>query len=486
MNLRDLISISIGNLWRMKLRAFLTISGIVIAITTFVSMVSFGAGNQKLISDQFEQLGLFSTILVYPPDENEKDDSTEAAGLDDMAIAKLSQIQGVILVYPYDEFTVTAAFADTELTTSAQALPDTALKTRLFSNLLAGQIFPSDSAKAAIISNELLEKLNIENPDSAIGKQIIVSVNVASIDSGLINIFQDKDGEIEKRLDEIWIDSLFHIDYFSKIARHELSSAAMRFMDGFINSPKIVSDTLAICGVYKINKSRRLRIKPVIVPTATASLFSSGGFSDDPVELFSALRSGKIFSGEANPSNNYPQVTLCLDPYVSYESVRDSVKALGYTTFSFAESFKEIRRFFFYFNIALGIVGLVALITASLGIANTMVMSILERTREIGVLKSLGADELYIRLLFLVESGVIGVLGAVVGILSGWIVTRVISLIARIIMERQGWDIVELFAMPIWLILTAFLFGLLVSLAAGYFPASRAARVDPVQALRND
>jgi ABC-type antimicrobial peptide transport system permease subunit len=485
MNLRDLISISIGNLWRMKLRAFLTISGVVIAITTFVSMVSFGAGNQKLISDQFEQLGLFSTILVYPPDESEND-SAQAVVLDDGAIAKLSQIQGVILAYPYDEFEVKAAFADTELTTSAQALPDTALKTRLFSHLLAGRVFPSDSAKDAIISNELLDGLNIENPDSVIGKQIIISVKVASIDSGLINIFQDKDGEIEKRLNEIWIDSLLRFDYFSKIARRELSSAAMRFVDGFINSPKIISDTLTICGVYKINKSRRLRIKPIIIPIATASVFNSAGFSDDPVELFSALRSGKLFDSGNNPSKYYPQATLCLDPYVSYESVRDSVKAMGFKTFSFAESFKEIRRFFFYFNIALGIVGLVALITASLGIANTMVMSILERTREIGVLKSLGADESYIRLLFLVESGVIGTIGALIGILSGWIVTRVISLIARIIMEKQGWDIVELFAMPLWLIMTAFLFGLLVSLAAGYFPASRAARVDPVQALRND
>jgi len=115
-----------------------------------------------------------------------------------------------------------------------------------------------------------------------------------------------------------------------------------------------------------------------------------------------------------------------------------------------------------------------------------MVMSIIERKREIGMIKSLGADERDIRLLFLVESSVIGMVGAVVGIIFGWLITRLASLIARIIMVREGVDETELFALPWWLILTAFLFGLIVSLIAGFYPASRAARVDPVEALRND
>ena len=134
----------------------------------------------------------------------------------------------------------------------------------------------------------------------------------------------------------------------------------------------------------------------------------------------------------------------------------------------------------------LGIIGLIALITASLGIVNTMVMSIIERKREIGLLKSLGADERDIRILFLFESGVIGALGAATGIIFGWLITRLASLVARAIMARQGLDEMELFDLPGWLVLTAFLFGLIVSLLAGFYPAARAARVDPVEALRNE
>ncbi|MCP4583070.1 MAG: ABC transporter permease [candidate division Zixibacteria bacterium] len=486
MNLRDLISISLSNLWRMKLRAILTISGVVIAIAAFVAMVSFGAGNQKLVADQFNELGLFSTMIVYPNDSDEAIDSLETAVLDNNAITILSSVPGVDLAYPFDEFTVTVVSDDTTVTTSAQALPEAALNTRLFSRLLAGSSFAGDSVDEAFVTDELLEMLSIDEPDSIIGRQLIISVKKANIDSGLIYIFRDNDGEILRRLEDIELDSLWYADYFKRIARQELGFAAERFLDGFINVPNIVADTLKVCGVFKGGRSHRLKIEPVIIPTSTAARFNSGGISSDPADLFIQFKSNKFFTSNSETDKSYPQVTLSLDPFVAYEHVRDSVEALGYDTFSYAEQFKEIRRFFIYFNIALGVIGLVALATASLGIANTMVMSIIERTREIGVLKSLGAHEGYIRLLFLVESAVIGTLGSLMGILFGWLATRIASIVARIVMENQGWEVMELFALPWWLVLTAFLFGLVVSLAAGYYPASRAARIDPVEALRNE
>ena len=113
-------------------------------------------------------------------------------------------------------------------------------------------------------------------------------------------------------------------------------------------------------------------------------------------------------------------------------------------------------------------------------------MSINERRREIGVLKSLGADDIHIRGLFLVESGVIGFAGTVGGILLGWGITRVVSVVARFYMRKENLPEVELFALPAWLILIALALGVGVSMLAGYYPAARAARVDPVQALRND
>ena len=231
----------------------------------------------------------------------------------------------------------------------------------------------------------------------------------------------------------------------------------------------------------------RTRTEQIIVPMATASRFSAGGPSGNPADIVGAMRSGTLFSGsDGGTGKTFPQVTIDFDPKVFYKSIRDSVEAMGFRTFSFAAEFEQIQKMFLYFDLALGVIGLIALITASLGIVNTMVMSITERRKEIGVLKSLGADERDIRWLFLVESGVIGMIGTVMGIFSGWVITRIVSAIAQGYMRREGIPEMELFSLPPWLILIALGVGIGVSVLAGFYPAARAARVDPVEALRNE
>ncbi|NLP11173.1 FtsX-like permease family protein, partial [bacterium] len=133
-------------------------------------------------------------------------------------------------------------------------------------------------------------------------------------------------------------------------------------------------------------------------------------------------------------------------------------------------------------------VGTIALIVASLGIINTMVMSILERTREIGVMKAVGASGRQIQSIFFFEAGVIGLLGGGLGVVLGWLVSRLANWIANIWVAHQGGagGEIDFFYLPIWLIAGALLFSLLVSLLAGWYPATRASRINPVAALRHD
>lgn len=487
MKLHDFLTISTGNLWRMKLRAFLTISGVVIAIAAFVAMLSFGAGMQKNVSEQYQKLGLLTTMQVFPPKDNRPSDSSGAVILDSKAVAAISKIPGVRLVYPFNSFTVTAGIIDTQLSLSAQALPIEAMKTKAYSNFAAGSAFENDSAKEVVVTEELLRMLDIDRADSLIGKQLIISVSVASIDSGIVHIIPKMDSTLKQRVNEIQFDSLIHAAYIKRVVRQELGYAMGRFLDGFFNAKALVSDTLVIRGVLEGLHGGPIRVNPLIIPAATAARFSAGGITDDPAALFASLQSGTLLTADANQdSRSYPKITVDLEPDVPYTSIRDTIKALGYRTFSFAEEFAQMQKFFIYFDMALGVIGLIALITASLGIVNTMVMSIIERRREIGILKSLGADERDIRLLFLAESGLIGTIGATFGIIFGWLITRAASIVIKIIMQKQDIPEMELFALPPWLILTALLFGLLVSLAAGFYPASRAARVDPVEALRTE
>ena len=115
-----------------------------------------------------------------------------------------------------------------------------------------------------------------------------------------------------------------------------------------------------------------------------------------------------------------------------------------------------------------------------------MVMSILERTREIGVMKAIGASDSDVRRIFLIEAALIGLMGGVFGIGLGWAVGRAINIGANYYLQSQGAPTATLFLIPWWLIVGGVTFAVLVGLVAGGFPASRAARLDPIQELRHD
>jgi putative ABC transport system permease protein len=487
MTFRDTLRISWGNLTRLKLRTFLTSAGVLIAIAAFVSMLSFGAGNQEFLERKFDELGLFSTMQVYPKN-TDRSDSTPGPKLDAKALERIAAVPGVNIVYPYDAFNVKVKLGDTTVSSRAQALPVSALNTKLFSGFLAGKGFDSSSSRVAIISDELLKKAGITKPDSAVGLKIVVSIHVSTLDSGFAHILVDHGESLLDRAKRIHFDSLSKKSYRSRMIHSEANELVRRFVNGFTNAQKKISDTLTVCGVRASNnRMGKLHIESVIIPLSTASKFKAGGISNAPVDLLAAMKEGTLFSAPENTQQEtFSQVTIDFNPKVYHKKISDSIEAMGYRTFSFAANFEEIQRAFLYFDLALALIGLIALTTASLGIVNTMVMSILERRKEIGILKSLGADDRDIRILFLAESAVIGFLGTTGGIIFGWIISRIASIVAQAFMKRQGIPAIDLFSTPVWLILLALAIGVSVSVIAGYYPASRASRIDPVEALRNE
>ena len=494
MTTKDMISISVNNLCQRKLRASLTILGVAIAIAAFIAMLSFGVGMQQTIFNQFSTLGLFTTMQVYPEEESSSTDTTQSIRrkLDQAALLELSNLPGVQLAYPMESFQVTVTNADTVIEVKAQALPTAALKTKLYSAFEAGKVFSSDSAREAILMPELVEELGYQSADSLVGKKIVISVGVASIDSAIVNVLVNLGNPVQQVQHII---ETFHMSPDSMRARlsNVLGQAATDFLAGYFDKKKIVNDTLLVQGVLDVNRNRRLKPAPVILPPKTAARLNVGGPADDPVSLITSIKDGSLFYPKpSDKTDEYPKVTLDLNPHVPYQEIQDKVNAMGFKTYCFATQYKEVQRFFLLFDIGMGGIGAIALLIASMGIVNTMVMSVVERRREIGVLKSLGAHEGDIRWLFLAESALIGVVGSLAGIVIGWVVTLIAALVGKIILANMGeismeeLDRLSLFALPLWLIVAAVLFGVVVSLAAGLYPSARAAAVDPVQALRDE
>ena len=483
---RDILALALDNLWRKKLRAVLTIAGVTIAIATFVAMLSFTAGNQRYMDDIYSRLGLMANVHVYPEDE---DGAEEGPVLDAEALERFEDLDGVRMVHPFFNFDVTVAVADTSVTTSARAMPRRVLRTQLFEQIFPDADFTSDHAAEALVTHEFLEAAGLSKGDSLVGRELILSLKVASLDSAAAGAMADP-GTILGDLATLHLDSLRVPGYLRRSAMQILTLGAGGFLDGFLNRQATVRDTLTIRSVGVNDPSVRMNLgATVLLPEGRARRLSEAGIilGGDPAALLAAARGGRLFApGDDGDGRVYPMVVIQLEPTAHFTAVTDTLEALGYRTFSFAEQFQEMQRFYLYFYLGMGAVGLIALATAALGILNTMVMSITERFREIGILKSLGADEGDIRRIFLCESAAIGAIGAALGIGFGWLGARVASMIMRAVMSREELVVFDPFATPLWLVGLAFAFGLLVSLLAGTWPAARAARVDAVEALRSE
>ncbi len=162
-----------------------------------------------------------------------------------------------------------------------------------------------------------------------------------------------------------------------------------------------------------------------------------------------------------------------------------SFRTDGYRVQSLELILDQANRVFAVINVMLASVGGLALFVACLGIVNTMIMAIYERTREIGTLKAIGASRGDIRGLFMLEAGMIGLLGGVVGIVGGWALGLLLNQVIAWYIEQEQLPIAAtFFVTPWWLVLAALAFAALVGVVAGVYPAARAARLDPLVALR--
>lgn len=163
----------------------------------------------------------------------------------------------------------------------------------------------------------------------------------------------------------------------------------------------------------------------------------------------------------------------------------DWLSSLGFKVQSLKTMLDMANRGMIIIQTMLGSVGALALLVASIGIANTMIMSVYERTKEIGILKAVGAAPGQIRSLFVLEASLIGLLGGIVGTILGWLLGKGLNWLALRIMEWQDVQVAgTFFVVSWWLVLAALAFGTLVGLLAGLYPAARAARLAPLDALR--
>ena len=458
MKLSDFIEQSFLNLWKMKLRTFLTTSGVVIGIAALVAMVSYGKGIQKNINDRFQSLELFNYLTVFDTSlspfaaevmDNAVDSSVEETAaraegkretpaLDDSMIAEIMKMAGVKAVFPEIRFPAVIRLGQEEVFTLIQVLPASVSSTSLM-ELLTGVSYTSDDEKALIISDSILRRLKIDDPNSVLGLQLKIST--IQLDLSFLNPFSSPSAKTGKRL-----------PFASQTYELPITGVAARM--GFGGSGLLRSDVYISPGA-----ASEMKTLPI------SSLF----------DLF-----------KSSATSSYSLVMVRAESAAAIHAVQQDLEELGFNTFALLDQLEELKTGFLFMDMILAAIGMVAIVVASLGIVNTMVMSILERYKEIGIMKAVGATNRDVKKIFFFETSMIGFMGGVVGLVFGWSISLLINQIVNHFLAKQGVPYIEFFSFPWWLCLGAILFAVLVSLVAGIYPAVRAARVDPVVALRRD
>ena len=461
MKLRDLTELAARNLREAVLRNSLTTLGIAVGVASLVAMLSLGVGLQELASTRLSRSGLFDAVFVTtqanlrafggPPRPMAERTSTQPARrLDDDARQQLAQIKNVVEVYPEVRFPTEVQFEGKPFMTTVAGIPASARRDGAFDEM-KGNFFAGPEANEAILQIEFARDL-AKQTDSLLGKDLVLR-------------YAEKEP--------------LPADAPPENAAHK--SAANR---------SDADDAPASGGFSLVPRELKLRIIGV-VETEPATGF--GGFGRGrlliPLQIAQNLRIAQptdmremLRGNTGKPS--YETLTVRVSSPKVVQSVEDTIKGMGFGTFSILDATKNMMLFFTVFDSLLLIFGSLALTVASLGIVNTLVMAILERRREIGILKALGAADRDVRRLFFVEAGAMGLLGGVLGVALGWLIGRALTIGTNAYLKRQELPAIDISSIHWWMVALAVGVSFFVSLAAGMYPASRAARLNPVEALR--
>lgn len=449
MKLYDSIELAARNLRESVLRNSLTTLGISVGVASLVAMLSLGIGLQQLASRRLQRSGLFDSIVVTSRRnlrsfDREQEESgptpAESPDLNEGARLKIASVAGVVEAYPDLRFITEVRFEEKPHLTMIAGMPMSSKDGDSFEGM-QGKFFSSPDAHEVVLQKSFAAEL-LGRPSRGAEE-----INVAEVARPLLG------KQIVMRYSER--ESTGQDAASFSVISHELPLTIVGVTD-------LDPDSM------RGSARARLFIPQTLIETIR------------PMQAYDMRASGGLSSDQPVYSNVVARVSSA----GKVDAVEQAIKNLGFNTFSILDATKSMRRFFAILDLFLGIFGSLALTVASIGIINTLVMAILERRREIGIMKAVGASDADVRGLFFAEAGAMGLLGGVCGTALGWIIGRVINFGTNIYLKRQGFPPEHIWSVPVWLVAGALGFSFVVSLLSGLYPASRAARLDPVQALR--
>lgn len=439
MRFADYIRIAMSNLWKRKLRTLLTIFAVIIGATLVALMVSLGVGVQHYVTGQLTALSVPDVISVEP---------------------EMSQSVGAIV-----------------LGATGFGAPQ---------EIQEGQ------------TNPYVDLRGLTGEDAA---QIAALEHVDAVEPAVVVLAQwvQLEGDEAKYQVQLLAPPGFEISQRKLAAgrafepgERGVAVVAYRFLEVWeMDQPEEAlgrTITIRVPAGYQVNLFGSAESESQDYAFEIVGVFAESILSTEvSVPLQDGIEMGRYF-GQDDQLYTDKDMGLGLSVHVSdpeqVDAVARAIEDLGeYIAQTPRESAGSLASGFRVAQAVLSVVGLIALAVASLGIVNTLIMAIYERTRDIGVMKAVGASKGTVRLLFTVEAGSIGFCGGIVGVVAAWVVGQIINLVSHLTFLKD-YRSFNISAFPLWLILAVIALSTGIALVAGLLPANRAANLDPIEALR--
>lgn len=449
MKFRDMISMALSNLFHRRVRTALTVMGVVIGTCAIIVMLSLGFGMRQSMEDMMKSMGDLTVVTVYGGGGG----SHASGGLDDKALKNMQSIQNVVAITPVYTLDPSCVAVN--------------CRKYQFQGMIYGVAMDTLKAFGFQMETGNLPGTDFKKTDILFGNQSGYDfMDSKKQDGGMVDRSPDKNGNLPKPPVDITKDK-------------------------FTLSINLPEDSTAKSKSIKLNVLGTLAEDYSKNPNPSDCIFMDLSYAKELRQKYNKLNNKK--KGES--SDSYDQIIIKMN---SIGAVPDAVKQitdLGFQSYSMESERDAAEKQLRTIQLILGGLGAISLLVAALGITNTMVMSIYERTREIGIMKVLGCVVWNIRAMFLMEAGTIGFLGGAVGIGISYGISAFLNSLAARMAESGGGNGGgggvfgmggNISIIPLWLVFGALVFSTLVGVVSGILPANRAMKVSALTAIKQE
>lgn len=458
MRFSDLLRMSSSSLWKRKVRTILTVLGVVIGVASIVVMVSLGLGLNKATMDQIESYGGLTTITVSEGSGSNSSfgsssgsSSEEAKRLNDALVESLSQIEHVELVAPVLSSRLIAKDGQYEN-----------------SWMTVYGMTPEGLEKQGITIGEGHLPTDSEELEFFYGNQVVMDFTNSKTGEGFW-------GSDEEPPIDLMKDTIFYI--FDPDAYYQWQSPSQG---------------------QSVKPPKKFLIPTAGIMAGGRDEYKAGCYNvycnmDALKAKLKQIFKNKAIPGQPTNKNKKPykelyynQLYVYVDKIDNVTEIQKMINDMGYEAYSNADWIQQQQQQMGLIQAVLGGIGAVSLLVAAIGIANTMMMSIYERTKEIGIMKVLGCNLGDIRMLFLLEAAFIGLIGGAVGLALSYGISVLLNNVLKLGEVMAGMEGAAISYIPPWLALASLGFAIVVGMLAGFFPSLRAMKLSPLAAIRNE